>query len=515
MRYSNIETWANYLNEHEVAITRSAIKERVKKAGIKGVTGRARNGSIYPESFFSESDIREACSDLLRPMPIADSEGFIEFEEGRYGTCSAWSRKCEHSEVTIKKYLNKKGCRPVEGKIKGEVCHFYSELDFQEALSDLLSIPRADVQGFVQIKGERYACLNVWSKKLGIHTNTIRTKLKKAQVEGVYAISGGMRTLVFREIDVTNACSDSLDDKLPEADVFGFFIKGDKKYGTIEAFTRTIGIKNHGLISNLIDENGLVAIEGKTRDGRVRRFYVETAVKTVCAHLTENIFQSSEEGFFEHRGEKYGLPVAWSRILPFSRNQIRIRLTKAGKEGLRGRRARGRVYKFYSLSDVKEVCGNMESYKEMPTVDKNGLIEQDGIEYGTKPALSKLLGISYKTIGTRLRKGKVDSIKGKTVLGRVREFHAVCQVAVLCEDVLGNLFQANKSGFFEKEGECFGTIESWSRKLPISAPAIKDRLSKKLVSPLTAKTKSGMAANFYSESDIRSACADLLNPKAA
>ena len=61
-----------------------------------------------------------------------------------------------------------------------------------------------------------------------------------------------------------------------------------------------------------------------------------------------------------------------------------------------------------------------------------------------------------------------------------------------------------------KTGQRYGTIATLSRLLGIGVQAIRSRVHKSGSAPILGKGKSGQFCDFYSEIEVRKACADLL-----
>ena len=125
----------------------------------------------------------------------------------------------------------------------------------------------------------------------------------------------------------------------------------------------------------------------------------------------------------------------------------------------------------------------------------------------------KVLHISSSTIDKRLQKIKKQGIKARNKVGCATNFYSESDVREACADLLEDLPQADKSGFFEKDGVKYGTIKVWVYILEIVYPTIKRYLKKSKVQSIKGKSSVGSIRDFYSEPAVREACADLLEKR--
>lgn len=262
----------------------------------------------------------------------------------------------------------------------------------------------------------------------------------------------------------------------------------------------------------------IIGIPARDSSGRVleNSMHSESDVRYACADLLQDLPQANKSGFFEKDGEKYGSTTTWSKTLPISSTTIHKHLKSSVAKPIQVKNNSGRITDFYSESDIRIVYA--ELLMKNPPTEKSGFFEKGGEKYGHMYAWSKVLPISASSIIKHLHKFKIKSIKGRDNCGRITNFYSESDVRRACAEPLTEFPQANKYGFFEKDGEKYDTLESWSKALPISGPTIKGCLQKFKIKSIKGKDSRGRIFNFYSESDVHSACADLLekrNPKAA
>lgn len=120
--------------------------------------------------------------------------------------------------------------------------------------------------------------------------------------------------------------------------------------------------------------------------------------------------------------------------------------------------------------------------------------------------------ICNMTIRRRLSEAGKIGESGRNKIGRILKnaFYSEADVRLACADNLQPLLHADGSGFFMKDGQKYGTIGAWQEALGISPRAIKNRLKKAFKIGMKGKTRSGVVREFYSESTIRTVCADLI-----
>ena len=132
---------------------------------------------------------------------------------------------------------------------------------------------------------------------------------------------------------------------------------------------------------------------------------------------------------------------AWSKKLNIGFNTIKQRLEQEGVKSIEGKSSNGIICDFYSEPDVYRICADF--LRPMPQCDESNFFEKDGIIYGTLTGLVKALGISRKIIVRRLELSDIQSIKGKTLLNRIRDFYPEPAVHEACADLIEKRKKAN------------------------------------------------------------------------
>lgn len=275
-RYGNVNAWARELQ----TISPSTIARRLEQAkGIEAKDAFGRPGTGY----FDEETVRTVCADLLAPVPVADESGFVQFEGERYATPAVWATVLPLSDVHIRNALKDVigiTARASHGRVTPN--GYFAESDVRRVCAvQLAPTLQTDATGFVTQEGTRYGYLRSWSKEFSLHINTIKVRLAN-----VLALKGKdlkNRTVdLYAEEQVRQACRDILE--LPCADSSGFFMKEEKRYGTIRAWVIALGL-NRGAIERRLE--GRTGITGRGANGRVETegFFSENVIKEACSDL--------------------------------------------------------------------------------------------------------------------------------------------------------------------------------------------------------------------------------------
>lgn len=511
-RYSTINNWVKYFEKHEgVYVSNVTILRRLKEAGKIGKTARSSVGRVLKNAFYSESDVRSACGNLLKKIPQANEDGFFELEGVKYGTCIAWSRILPISTMIIIPRLKKAKKQGIQGKGRmGQVYNFYSESDVFEVCADHLKEEFfvADDEGFFEKNEEKFGTIVAWGRFFGITGKVITRLVKQFSKTGIKGKDKlGHIWMFYSESDVREICTDYLDKDLPQANKRGFFEKDGKQHRTAEAWSGLLPISAIAII-NRLEKNKIKGVKGKSKNGQIYMFYSKPDILEICSDLLEDLPRADENGFFEKDSIKYGFVYAWSQTLSISRASIIIRLKKFGKQGIKGKNKMGLTFDFYSEPDILSSCADI--LKKIPKADKSGFIKKDGIRYGTTPVLSKALGVSKGVIIRIIKASSIPSIKGKDGAGGTRDYYPEPEIMdFYITDLPRAIPQADESGFFEKDGMKYGTIGSWTRVLRIPRKIITRSLKDAGKHGIEGRGKSGYN-RFYSEPDIHEVCGDLL-----
>jgi hypothetical protein len=288
------------------------------------------------------------------------------------------------------------------------------------------------------------------------------------------------------------------------------------RYSTAENwakyFKETEGIQISGI--TIRQKLKQAEIIGKSARDKLKRklkflFYSEADVRSACNDLLQNIPQADESGFFVKEGKKYSTLRSWSKVFGLSDSTICSRIQINNPPSIKGKVKGGQIYEFYSELSIRKICADL--IQPLPKADKNGFFEQDGERCGTIGSWSKMFGMSDMPITTRLKKFPQDSIKGKDNGGNVHDFYPESVIRQICADLLQSIPEADEKGFFEQEGQKYGTTGTLAKALDISEATICSRIQIHTPSSIKGKMK-GAICEFYSESILRQLCSDLIQP---
>lgn len=364
----------------------------------------------------------------------------------RYATPTTWAEYFEKEEgliigpKAIENRLNGADAIGIDGREKiGRIMRgkFYSEIDIKKACRDLLSsdLNQADADGFFEKDGIRYASITTWAKVLPTTGTSINKYLQRASARPVKGkLRSGNITDFYSELDVQTACTQLLNPDLLVANEYGFIENDGETYGTKEAWSRVFPASTTTITRELKSKQ-VKAIIGKTSDGRVHTFYPKSSmIELFPDRMSGNFPKADENGFFVKDGKKYGLPVGWSRILPYSCQRIHYNLKKTGTKGIRGRGDKGNPYLFFSEEDVLRVCG--EDISDYPKAEKNGFFELNGVWYGSLSAWAKLHNRS--TCGLTQYFKKIRGITARDCHNVLREncYYSEPDVLSACADFI-------------------------------------------------------------------------------
>jgi biotin operon repressor len=359
----------------------------------------------------------------------------------------------------------------------------------------------ADESGFFEVDGERWGTRYAFTRETSLSNNAIVSRLTTCRKRLGRTVSGRL-TDFYALSDVLKACKNLLD--LPQAEEGGTFEEEGETWGTTEALARKIGI-NATTIKNRISSHK--SRNGRDVTGNPAKFYALSDAKQVCADLLD-LPQAEEGGTFEEEGETWGTTEVFGKKLGLSPTTIGNRIVSCrGREG----KVRGKRATFYSLSDVKKACADL--LEDLPQAGEDGILRA-GEEWATLNLILHTLKFSASTekvqerITTCVRRTKIGKIAG----GQRVTFYPLSEVRAVCADLLEELPQADKEGFFWVKGEEWGLLAAIARRFDRSTPFIQARV--KTCRKREGRESKGHCRVFYSVTDVNSACAaDLLTKK--
>ncbi|MFC1656310.1 DEAD/DEAH box helicase, partial [Patescibacteria group bacterium] len=206
-------------------------RNKLEATRILGCNGRVYTG-------YKESEMRDLMNFILQ-YPRADDDNFLRLEgnDERYATETRWATELGLGLKIIQERLaNHKG-DAISGRDKTGKIHenaFYPESLVRTACADLLKIleelnddvPEFDSEGFFMIGGEKYGAISAISKKIGIATITVESRLAKNKAIAIKRKrrrNSSSHSNFYSLNDARAACDDLLNGDYPEVDKNGFF----------------------------------------------------------------------------------------------------------------------------------------------------------------------------------------------------------------------------------------------------------------------------------------------------
>ena len=494
---------------HVLGIAGPSIKVRIKRSGIANVIGKDRLGRL--QNFYPEPRVREACADLLAPLPVADNDGFIAVEGVRCGTIKALIRSMRASEGPIRSGITSLGLMPFCGKDRlGRIQNFYPEPRVREACADLLApLPVADESGFVTVDGVRHGTKESLARSLGTSEPTIFNRAKKFGIAPIRAkVQGGQICDFYPEPAVREACADLLAP-LPVADNDGFIAVNGVRHGTKKSLACSLGVGENS-ISSRIERFKIASAQGKIR-GHLVDFYPEPRVREACADLIELLPAADELGFASIDNIRHGTISALSRLLRISAPTIKSRIESSGLVPIHGKDQSGHFVDLWPEPTVRQACANLLD-PNLVRAREDGFVEVGGIRHGTVRALIRLFGVSDSAIKSRIQFSGLAPVRGKNKMGQICDFYPERKIRELCADLLG-VPQCGNDGLVKIDETCYGTKNSLERLFGIAEGSVSRRLKDSNSVPVRGKDMGGHPADFYPEPVVRELCKDLIERK--
>jgi len=143
----------------------------------------------------------------------------------------------------------------------------------------------------------------------------------------------------------------------------------------------------------------------------------------------------------------------------------------------------------------------------LPQAGPDGFFEADGERWGMVIPLSRRLELSISEISSRL--SCFRSREGRCYGSyRTLTFYALRDVKKVCADLLKAIPQAGPDGFFDADGEKWGSKKALARKLGHHKKTIFKRIDGTCRSR-KGKNVHGYRCTFYALLDIQRVCADV------
>jgi hypothetical protein len=502
IRYATCKTWAEYFKKHEgVRISDETIRKRLNDIFAKAQEGVVR-GRVRP--FFSEQDVRKACTDLLSDLPEANESGFLYVGKTKHGTIAAWARELGVTDKVIVRLLKASDSKTIKGRLGNNIFDFYAESNIIQ-VCDYLKLPKENENHFIEIGGLRYQTISALSKALSISDSPIVSRLEGLESVRGRAINGQLAT--FYPVDkVRERCADLLVE-CPMAGEGGFIIHDGVRFGTKEIWSKEIGIHTH-TITMCIGESSIVPLKGRSNFGAMYDYYSEVEIRAACARYLQ-VPESKNLDFVEVDGVRFKSVFAFAKEVGVYAPAILKRIKNKNIRSIKAKDGCGRVKEFFAEDDLRASC--LDLIESLPKADQDGFIVMDGIRWGTANALERELKISSTTILKYAKIADCPNMRGRYE-GRICIFYPEPAVRKACANILHPMPKMKKVDFLILDGVRHGAIKAWSRELDLHPKTILSRLCSSAVVSVKAKDLSGQTRDVYPEPMVRAACADLLDP---
>ena len=338
----------------------------------------------------------------------------------------------------IIKLLKEAGKTGITGKsLNGNIWEnaFYAESDILEVCADrireLQTLPQSDKSGFFEKDGKKWGTIIVWADHLGINRNTLISRLRTFKSDTTKGRNrNGRINKFYSESTVREACA-SLLEGLPMADEKGFIRQEHEIYGTAEAWSRIFNV-TAGAILIKIGKKEVEFIWGII-NGQKHKFYTEQTIEKIG--YSRKIYpKANEANEIVKNGIVYRTKKGWADFLNVTHKVIDNKFKKLSAKGVKGKSQNGNIHLYYSEDDICEICADL--LQDLPCSDDLGFFEKDGIRYGTREALGRLLKVSPASIGNRVKSFDIQSIRGRSKMGGEHDFYPEPAVCEACADLL-------------------------------------------------------------------------------
>lgn len=368
-RYGHIPAWAA-----ELGISDTTIANKIKERPF--IFGKTERGQVL--KFFAETDVRQACTDLLVPLPQADRQGFIEIGGTKYGSAYAWKK---FLGIAIRQSHKRLEELPfIEGKdISGRILRYYAENEIRQAYAELLAeAPTADDQGFIVVASIRYGTREAWGREFGVSAaGSLAKRLRRKP-----SIKGKVNRRVWDFYSETDARSACVGLSVPhQADKEGFLHIDGERYGTVEAWGRILNISTILIKSRL---TGIIGVTGKLGGNVVleRAFFAESTVRKRCARdVAVPVFNADGKLEGDLSDERYKTATSWAKQFGVSRGTF-LRWMKQ-VPSIHAKCEGKRAGLCFAESVVRTACAEQFQRTDVPKVDEGNIIVMNDERHAT------------------------------------------------------------------------------------------------------------------------------------
>lgn len=351
---------------------------------------------------------------------------------------------------------------------------------------------------------EPYSTMKDLGKILGISETGVKIRIEKNKLSPRRGRAARGKPASFYNLnDVIKACADLIRE-FPRANKAGIIIYKGKKYATIRTLSKLLNISVEA-IRRRIEKHKLKCMIAKNQVGGLSEFYEIKIINRICSDLANDLPKSDENGIIIYQRKKYATVKALAELFHLSVGAIKPRLGNNKVPILKGKDLAGRKCDFYSVVEARKACADLD----LLVVDEEGWAIKDGQSYAPLEVIAKKLKLSLVDVKECIK--NLTSKKGKFKDGSKRKIYNFLEVKDSCSELLEpDLLIADENGWAIKDGQLYAPMEIIAKKLNISNTALRKRI--KYLATFPGKNRQGNSVSFLNFEEVKSVCADLLNP---
>jgi len=348
---------------------------------------------------------------------------------------------------------------------------------------------------------EIYAAILTISKILGINKNAIKKRIRRLRPVSIKPRTGQIVN-GYNINEVKQACADILDE-IPLTDGDGVAMINGQPYAAIHPISKMLGISKNAINKRL---GHLIPVRIKVRNGNIFDSYNINEVKQACADLLNETPLANEDGIAMINGQPYATIATISKSLNIGALATKKRLGHLIP--VRIKLHVGKIFDGYNINEVKKSCADI--LDEIPLTDEGGVAIINSQPYATIYRISKMVGISERSI--KIRIGHLIPVRIKGGNGTTVDGYNINKVKQACADILDEIPLTDEGGVAIINSQPYATIYRISKMVGIDGPAIKIRIGHLI--PVRIKLHAGQIVDGYNINEVRHTCADLLEKKA-
>lgn len=281
----------------------------------------------------------------------------------------------------------------------------------------------ADRQGILMHQDARYRSVNGFVKEADISESILRARLKECGGEPHFARNHRGHLTEFYPEELLQSLAKDLTSVELRVGPDGFLLFENVRYGTEDVILKEIGLTSKAIAARR-DESKVRSITAKDRSGRPAKLFAIEDIKALCADLIERA-QVGPDGVLRQGGICYAtIETILARIGDVSKGSIGKQALKRFRS-LEGRDVGGRKRTLYAVEDVEVYLGPLLS---KPVADDSGLVEADGLIYGTKKSIAEALKVQRDLVSRVIKLYEIRTIQARSRRGAIDTFYSLSDV---------------------------------------------------------------------------------------